>query len=530
MELCKETLEDFLKEKQTSKKLAEALDKDNYFEDNYDQINHQKGLLENLEIFLEITKAVNYLHEFENIIHRDIKPKNIFISFDGNIKVGDFGLATHFFNEKYSEKENFKFRKNSLESKTTAFTRSSSPPTSSNNDLNNYFYATPNENCNFYHTKNIGTLLYSSPEQLNNNFYDYKSDVFSLGLVLFEMLSPFNTQMEKNMKFQQIKKGKIQEDLLIKENCLAKLVLSMSHQDPKARPNTKEIMKIILKEISNKYCLILESNIAEDSEWQSLKDDRYSDFNTDRRNSSVSSLANGNELFDKPNFLRIQNFDDFELKKARSYESNNRKMSLLKNTIKYLKKTEDICMKKTDGKKNLWMLSSKNLQGLEIRDLGKDMSFKIKSKQVKIGNLNIEQIQNKRQRILSTEIETNYNKERINENDILSGRGFYFEKDFCIKENERRISSPNFILCEKNRIYLQMYENSLLLFFNENSNKHDKIYDLLECQIKIENKTKSKFTQISLEIPYYCNSFILLDDSKENYKILEKIKKENCIN
>ena len=47
------------------------------------------------------------------------------------------------------------------------------------------------------HTENIGTHFYISPEQLNGSQYDQKVDVFSLGVILFELNFPFGTEMER---------------------------------------------------------------------------------------------------------------------------------------------------------------------------------------------------------------------------------------------------------------------------------------------------------------------------------------------
>lgn len=58
------------------------------------------------------------------------------------------------------------------------------------------------------HTAQVGTQLYMSPEQLNGESYSYKVDIYSLGLILFELLVPFSTQMERIQLLQDIKENK----------------------------------------------------------------------------------------------------------------------------------------------------------------------------------------------------------------------------------------------------------------------------------------------------------------------------------
>lgn len=53
-----------------------------------------------------------------------------------------------------------------------------------------------------------GTTLYMSPELCNSHKYDYKVDIYSLGLIFFELLFPFGTEMERHRTLEDIKKNK----------------------------------------------------------------------------------------------------------------------------------------------------------------------------------------------------------------------------------------------------------------------------------------------------------------------------------
>ena len=98
-------------------------------------------------------------------MHRDLKPANIFITNNGTLKLGDLGLGRHFSSQTIE-----------------AFSR-------------------------------VGTPLYMSPEVLKGNGYDWKSDVWSLGCIAYELCklkSPFRKEGEKMSLydlFNNINKG-----------------------------------------------------------------------------------------------------------------------------------------------------------------------------------------------------------------------------------------------------------------------------------------------------------------------------------
>jgi serine/threonine protein kinase len=112
---------------------------------------------ETLDISVQIAAALGAAHE-ARIVHRDIKPENVMIRMDGIVKVLDFGLAKlvdNGFGEADSEAET------RVQFETAAGVV-------------------------------LGTVAYMSPEQARGHRVDARSDIFSFGIVLYEMLSGVN--------------------------------------------------------------------------------------------------------------------------------------------------------------------------------------------------------------------------------------------------------------------------------------------------------------------------------------------------
>ena len=114
-----------------------------------------------LKYFYEILQGLYYLHK-NRVLHRDLKTLNIFLTKDNHIKIGDFGVSKKLINN------------------------------------------------NIYAYTFVGTPYYLSPEICQNKAYDEKSDVWSLGVIIYELITlnkPFDSQSQMGL-FMKILKGK----------------------------------------------------------------------------------------------------------------------------------------------------------------------------------------------------------------------------------------------------------------------------------------------------------------------------------
>lgn len=121
--------------------------------------------IETLNIVRQIALALEHAHK-NGVIHRDIKPHNILMTEDGNVKVTDFGIA-----------------------------RATSSTTVTNMG------------------KVMGSVHYFSPEQARGGYTDHRTDIYSLGIVMYEMLTgklPFDADSPITIALKHIQEPYIE--------------------------------------------------------------------------------------------------------------------------------------------------------------------------------------------------------------------------------------------------------------------------------------------------------------------------------
>lgn len=165
-------------------------------------------------IIIQILDALSYIHS-KGLIHRDIKPPNIFLEKNFQVKLGDFGLAT------VSKSKNVVDNLNKLHKKEFIL--------KSGNDL---------LSCG------IGTKYYISPEQENNNKYDDRTDMYSLGILIFEMFYTFDSLMERDIILRGLRENRSFPIRFVNNapKNIIEMVKTLIVKDPNNRPSAFEVL------------------------------------------------------------------------------------------------------------------------------------------------------------------------------------------------------------------------------------------------------------------------------------------------
>ena len=298
----------------------------------YDLITKEKtGFSEYkaFEYFIQVVNAVYYLQN-NNIIHRDIKPENILIGDDNKIKLCDFGWAKEL----------------TLENRSTF----------------------------------CGTVEYMAPEIVGSENYDYGVDIWSLGILLYELLyghSPFKANTNKNV-ILNIKSHELNFDdtnKTVSKSC-KDLIQKILNNNPQKRYKIKDILDHpFVKKYQEKYLFSFKKkssknliNEDEDDDLKKIKrantkyvsskhPQKFFKFNSKIINTPVHQNIPNTEKKININPRRL-NYDELSPKKLSSSKQ-----------IKLLQKFNDSLQSQFEkAKKSIENISFKNTESCTFED------------------------------------------------------------------------------------------------------------------------------------------------------------------
>ena len=173
----------------------------------YIQKKIRLSVKEAISIAIQVSMGIGAAHN-QQIIHRDIKPQNIIVSKDGKVKVTDFGIA-----------------------------KAASTDTIASNVM--------------------GSVHYVSPEQARGGYSDKKSDIYSLGITMYEMLTgrvPFDGDTTVNIAIQHLQDEIVPPSTYVPEipESVEQIVLKCTQKAPDRRySNTQELINDLKQSLIN---------------------------------------------------------------------------------------------------------------------------------------------------------------------------------------------------------------------------------------------------------------------------------------
>ncbi|XP_074821389.1 eukaryotic translation initiation factor 2-alpha kinase 1 isoform X1 [Natator depressus] len=191
-----------------------------------------------LKFFQELLEGVYYIHS-KGVMHRDIKPRNVFLhGSDHHVKIGDFGLACRDIIQENP----------------------------------NHWLTTEKIN-GLKHTSGVGTCLYASPEQLQGSHYDFKSDMYSVGVILLELFQPFGTEMERTKILTSLRNGHVPSSFSSKWPVQTKYVKLLTSEMSSQRPTAAQLLESeLFHNTENVICSLQQKVMQQEEEIEKLKE------------------------------------------------------------------------------------------------------------------------------------------------------------------------------------------------------------------------------------------------------------------
>ena len=248
-----------------------------------------------LDIMKQITSAVSHAHQ-NHIVHRDIKPHNILIDHNGNVKITDFGIA--------------------MALSATSITQTNSV---------------------------LGSVHYLSPEQARGGMANKKSDIYSLGIVMFELITgrlPFSGESAVSIALKHLQSE----------------TPSPSRWNPSIPQSVENIiLKATAKDPFHRYESVdeMEEDIETALNPERINERKFTIPNDDDATKAIPIITN-DALFEDLDETKIMAVDEETVYMESVDDAVGKKGSIKKKKQKQ-KKKKDSTKKKQPSKKRKWL-------------------------------------------------------------------------------------------------------------------------------------------------------------------------------
>ena len=467
---------------------------------NFIQKN-KKDKIKNMDLIkkliIQTIEIIKYLHSL-NIIYRDIKPENILLDKDYNVKLCDYGWATYF---------------------------------------------TPGKFLTVY----CGTPEYVSPEMLKKYPYNEKVDIWGIGVLIFELVfgyAPFSSNFNED-RYNNIKSGKIKwpDDLNEEYQKIKDLIEKILKVNPNDRISLNDIENHPW--LKNTFLKMKEKKLTNDT-FEINKMTQTEIYKTNIMNNGISKLFNSDKKLWKVNtYYELEkdgSLSDKEILNIYKVENKQLKLKILK-----VEEDNKILQKKCSDYNDLCYLNEKlnkkieesHKQILSLKSKCEQKDAIIKDNEVKLKELislndelsKLKDIKNnydlKEEELLSLKKLLDKNKININIKDIKDDEKQNNYNQFL---NELKVEIEKYLIFNKTKnnllenIIKKEFNNHLLnlkKIFEENNFSNSKPYKTIEyLNTKMEElygyKTKAEKFQGQAEL--LLNEQKLLKDQIEVYK------------
>ena len=404
----------------------------NFIQNNKNQKIKTKEMIK--KIIIQVIEIIKYLHSLD-IIYRDIKPENILLDKDYNVKLCDYGWAS---------------------------------------------YLSKGQFCSAY----CGTPEYVSPEVIKKYPYNEKVDIWGIGVLIFELVfgyPPFTSNFNED-RFNNIKEGKINWPKDLNDMELKDLIEKILKVNPKDRISLDEIEKH--QWLFDTYKKMKEEKKTNDT-FENKEKSQTEIYKSNIMHNGISKLFNSSKILPKLNsYVALENdgtFDAKELLNIYKMENNQLRLKILKveEDNKILQKKccdyNDVCYLNQKLNKKI---DENNQQILSLTSKCEQKDDIIKDNEKKIKELSLQNNEYKKLEYIKNDYKI-MEKELKNLKTLLEQKNINYiniDNNKAMNEEELKKILNNFI----NEFKL---ENAKLSVYNETKNS------LIEDTIKKEFDT-----------------------------------------